>query len=393
MYWNEYEEIFHGRWPARYRALPEAAAEGALLEGSWLPCLECVEVCETHGRSTALARYFHELRDHEDGMTLHGSVMDMYWSCPHVEVLYGPYDRACYVDEEGIRYRTWADIQEESENTPEALAKAAAAEAALKAAVVLDKTAADYLVKHEQKKKVDEVYAEAAVMDEWSAKIEEKMIEARRAGKGWSLGRKLICKYGARNHRGTKGKWEKELVYSYRNPLTGGVGKHIYTECWFWEYVDPKTRQKVCKHVCNCIHPGQAGWEDEWLWNQECAAMYDRFDDWYCYYYDGGLKQWMWDEKRTLKDADRVRAEKVKEKVEEPVTTGGRGQKREEKREVKKPALMGGRFGNSAAKDDEGWTTVAPAQDGWSKTNPGSAKQSDVRKVSTSTMWQRAGRK
>ena len=404
-YWNEYEEIFHGRWPARYRALPEEAAEAALLEGGWLPCLECVEVCEEHGRVTAQARFFHELRDHEDGMTLHGSVMDMYWECPHAEVLYGPYACACYVNEDGERYRTWADIQEESENTPEAVARKAKEEAALMAAVALDKSAADYLVKHEKKKQLDSVYAEAAAMDEWSAKIEEKMVDAKRSGKSWTLGRKLICKYGARNHRGSKGKWEKELVYSYRNPLTGGVGKHIYTECWFWEYVDPKTGKKVSKHVCNCLHPGQSGWEDEWLWNPECAAMYDRFDDWYCYYYDGGLKQWLWDEKRSVRDADRVRKEK--EKVEE--TTGARGghshghshgQKHEQKEAPKKKQAsagtrqMGGRFANAAKGDDDGWTIVAPAQDGWSKTNPGSAKQSDGRsKVSTTTVWQRAGRK
>lgn len=406
-FWDEYEKIFHGRWPAPYRALPEGAAEAALLYGGMLPCSECVEVCEDHGRPTAQARFFHELRDHEDGMALHGSVMDMYWSCPHAEVLYGPYDFPCYVYEDGERFRTWADILEEAELTPEALAKAAAKEAALKAAVVLDKSAVDYLVQHEKKKQLDEVYAEASVMDEWSAKIEEKMVDAKRSGKSWSLGRKLICKYGAHNHRGAKGKWEKELVYSFINPLLGARAKHIYTECWFWEYVDPKTGKKVSKHVCNCLHPGQAGWEDEWLWNQECAEMYDRFDDWYCYYYDAGLKQWMWDDKRTLRDADRTRKtreelcspngeqnrarkEKVSVPTPTPASASGRDQKREgvmgddktspkQKREVKKPAS--GRFASAAKGDDYGWTTVAPAQD------------ARVAKVSTKTVWEQKARK
>jgi len=393
-YWNEYEEIFHGRWPAPYRALPEGAAEAALLYGAMLPCSECVEVCEDHGRPTAQARFFHELRDHEDGMSLHGSVMDMYWACPHAEVLYGPYDFPCYVYEDGERFRTWADILEEAELTPEALAKAAAKEAALKAAVVLDKSAVDYLVQHEKKKQLDEVYAEASAMDEWSAKIEEKMVDAKRSGKSWSLGRKLICKYGAHNHRGSKGKWEKELVYAFLNPLTGARAKHIYTECWFWEYVDPKTGKKMTKHVCNCLHPGQAGWEDEWLWNQECAAMYDRFDDWYCYYYDGGLKQWMWDDKRSVRDADRTRKTREelcspngeqnrtrKEKIPMPPptpATSGRDQKREgvmgddktSPKQKKKPVS-----GRSLC--DDGWTTVAPSQDARSA------------RVSTTTVFQR----
>ncbi len=381
-YWNEYEAIFHGRWPARYRALPEAAAEAALLEGFMLPCEWCVEVCEPHGRPTPLARYFHELRDHEDGMTLHGSVMDVYWECPHAEVLYGPYAVPCYVNEDGERYRTWADIQEESENAPDALLKAAAALEALKAAVELDKTAADYLIKHEKKKQVDEDYAESARMAEAAAKMEEKVVDAKRSGKSWTLGVELPCQYGLHNFQNEKGKWEKELVYTFLNPLTGKTAKHIYTECWYWEYVDPKTGKKVCKHVCNCFHPGQKGWKDEWLWSQESAPLYDRFKEWYCHYYDNELKQWMWDPKRTLRDADRVRT--VKEK-KVPETTGGA--KREEAPKKKPasagsaaaPRLMGGRFGNSAAASEDGWTTVAPTQ--------------DVRKVSTTTVWQRAGRK
>jgi hypothetical protein len=382
-YWYEYDEIFHGRWPTPYRALPESAAEGALLEGYWLPCEECVEVCETHGRPTAQARYFHELRDHETGITLHCSVMDVYWSCPHAEVFYVDHDRPCYVNEDGIRYRTWADLGDEAETSPEALAKAAAKEAALKAAVTLDESAADFMVQHVKKVALDADYAAAVEAKGYVESIEEKK---RAAGKSWVLDKKLVCKYAARNHRNVKtGKLEKELVYTFANPLLAGQangtkGRHVYTECWFWEYVDPKTRAKKCPHDCNCFHPGQSGWEDEWLWNRECAGMWDRFDDWFCFFYDEGLKQWLYDEKRTIRQADRVRSTRQSgersapknEAKEAPKTTGGA-------QPQKKPAVMGGRFASARQGDDDGWTTVAPAQ--------------DARKAPTKTVWEQKARR
>jgi hypothetical protein len=375
-YWHEYDEIFHGRWPAPYRALPECAAEGALLEGHWLPCMECVEVCEAHGRPTAQARYFHELRDHETGITLHCSVMDVYWCCPHAEVFYIQHDRPCYVNEDGARYRTWADLGDEAETSPEALAKAADKEAALKAAVTLDESAADFMVQHVKKVALDADYAAAVEAKGYVQSIEEKK---RAAGKSWVLDKKLVCKYAARNHRNVKtGKLEKELVYTFVNPLTGGKSRHVYTECWFWEYVDPKTRVKKCPHDCNCIHPGQSGWEDEWLWNRECAGMWDRFDDWFCFFYDEGLKQWLYDEKRTIRQADRTRSTRKAE----PKAEAKSEPKPEPKAHGQK--VMGGRFASarkSGEGDDDGWTTVAPAQDARSA------------RVSTKTVWEQKARR
>ena len=105
--------------------------------------------------------------------------------------------------------------------------------------------------------------------------------------------------------------------------------------------------------------------------------MYDRFDDWYCYYYDGGLKQWMWDDKRSVRDADRVRKEKIPMPPPTPATSG-RDQKREgvmgddktSPKQKKKPVS-----GRSLC--DDGWTTVAPSQDARSA------------RVSTTTVFQR----
>jgi len=43
-------------------------------------------------------------------------------------------------------------------------------------------------------------------------------------------------------------------------PTTLGVT----TECWSHEYTDPKTGAFVAKHVCDRLHPGEAGWLPEW---------------------------------------------------------------------------------------------------------------------------------
>lgn len=48
----------------------------------------------------------------------------------------------------------------------------------------------------------------------------------------------------------------------------GGVArpttKHVSSECWAHEYTDAKTGKKVVKHVCQWLHPGEAGWLPEW---------------------------------------------------------------------------------------------------------------------------------
>ena len=38
-------------------------------------------------------------------------------------------------------------------------------------------------------------------------------------------------------------------------------------QCWAWEYIDPKTKKLVVKHVCPFIHPGQPGWFDDFISN------------------------------------------------------------------------------------------------------------------------------
>ena len=52
---------------------------------------------------------------------------------------------------------------------------------------------------------------------------------------------------------------------------TGGAKpttRHISSECWSHERTDPRTGQKVIKHVCPWLHPGEEGWMAEWETNR-----------------------------------------------------------------------------------------------------------------------------
>lgn len=56
---------------------------------------------------------------------------------------------------------------------------------------------------------------------------------------------------------------------------------HICSECWAWEYVDPKTKQKKKPRTCPYLHPGEEGWCQQWATNKKydpCAtAVQQRF--------------------------------------------------------------------------------------------------------------------
>lgn len=48
-----------------------------------------------------------------------------------------------------------------------------------------------------------------------------------------------------------------ELCAPKRNHVTG-------SQCWAWEYVDPKTKQRKTPRTCDHLHPGEPGWRKEW---------------------------------------------------------------------------------------------------------------------------------
>jgi len=55
-------------------------------------------------------------------------------------------------------------------------------------------------------------------------------------------------------------------------PCKWVIGEFKGDECWAWEYTDPKTGKRVCPHTCNRLHPGQAGWHNEWFSNRNWKA-------------------------------------------------------------------------------------------------------------------------
>jgi hypothetical protein len=40
--------------------------------------------------------------------------------------------------------------------------------------------------------------------------------------------------------------------------------RSICSECWRHEFVNPQTGKKETPHACNRLHPGEAGWKEEW---------------------------------------------------------------------------------------------------------------------------------
>ena len=52
---------------------------------------------------------------------------------------------------------------------------------------------------------------------------------------------------------------------------TGGARPttlHITSECWSHSYTDPLTKKVISKHACWFLHPGEAGWCNEWVKNR-----------------------------------------------------------------------------------------------------------------------------
>jgi hypothetical protein len=60
----------------------------------------------------------------------------------------------------------------------------------------------------------------------------------------------------------------KKLYSCEGGGAAGGVArpttKCISSECWAHEYTDAKTGKKIVKHVCQWLHPGEAGWLPQW---------------------------------------------------------------------------------------------------------------------------------
>jgi hypothetical protein len=318
-------------------------------EGKWMPCKEasCVEFNNLfHSGGTewrGAFKYYDRVVDHPHGDMLMWETEDLCWSCPHRECFFGAVKEETKMYVDGTPYVSWYDLYEQDLELRKAAAEKKGEVFVVKKSEILE---------HLEKLETDEDYKKADDIGKWlSNNLTDKK---RSAGGTWKLDKELVCKYAARVHWNEKGVQEKVIVYEYVNPLLGQPGqgkkaKHFYAECWMWEYTHPKTKQRHTPHTCNCFHPGQKGWKDEWLWNKDCAAMYDRLEDWFKYYYNDELKQWVYEPKRTIKDCDRTRVKETKAAAPARETSN----KAEGKSKPKPKA-------NTTA---DGWHTVLAPQD------------------------------
>ncbi len=67
----------------------------------------------------------------------------------------------------------------------------------------------------------------------------------------------------------------KKLYSCVGDKSTGGAKPttmHVSSECWAWEYTDPRDKKKKCPHKCPWIHPGEEGWHEEWMKNRTWKA-------------------------------------------------------------------------------------------------------------------------
>lgn len=55
-----------------------------------------------------------------------------------------------------------------------------------------------------------------------------------------------------------------KFLYNCQGTPAKPTSKAVTTECWSWEYKDPKTGAMIKKHACDRLHPGEEGWLKQW---------------------------------------------------------------------------------------------------------------------------------
>ena len=85
------------------------------------------------------------------------------------------------------------------------------------------------------------------------------------------------CKWLYCDEKAPKSLWRKNKEGKLCAPSTS----EVRSECWAYEYVDPKTKQKKKPHTCPFLHPGEEGWCQEWFTNKffdaQATAVQNRF--------------------------------------------------------------------------------------------------------------------
>ena len=69
------------------------------------------------------------------------------------------------------------------------------------------------------------------------------------------------CKWLYLNEAAPRSQWRKNEKGEWCAPMV----RHLTgSQCWAWEYVHPKTKQRCAPHKCDHLHPGEPGWRAEW---------------------------------------------------------------------------------------------------------------------------------
>lgn len=171
------------------------------------------------------------------------SVEECYGSCPHHPLVSRDLVPLHLSEAYGLSWGDYHGLMEQLRNLTESAAEKAARDAA--------KAKEDRDMK---------LRAEASERERYTE------IMKHRAQMGTSKGegpKKLIhpCKNLYIIEKAPKSEWVQrggKLCPPSSRALTG-------SECWAWEYKDPRTGQMKAPHTCMYQHPGEVGWHKEWL--------------------------------------------------------------------------------------------------------------------------------
>ena len=85
------------------------------------------------------------------------------------------------------------------------------------------------------------------------------------------------CKWLYCDEAAPKSQWRKNADGKLCAPATA----EIKSQCWAYEYLDPKTKQVKKPHTCPFLHPGEEGWCGQWsknkLFDPQASAVQNRF--------------------------------------------------------------------------------------------------------------------
>jgi hypothetical protein len=217
---------------------------------SWIPCKDCKLEQDEYIADSCDGSFkfncFHSISEDFKGfdsscVDLH----DIYWSCEHKEVFFSasalfPMERLA------SGAPSWYDIVENDFSIVPP-PKSNALEKYVKEI--------DEHIKELETLKTDADYAKSKKIE---AYVETKT-ELHSTLKNKSKKDNAPCKYMLMLSDNPKAP-----VYNYVDEK-GCKKSHRHSSCWGWEYVDPKTGVYHAPHVCEKLHPGEKGWNNEWL--------------------------------------------------------------------------------------------------------------------------------